>query len=114
MAAAWDPGIVGGPTNSHISGFVTGKILYRKTENVLCSGADTTIPAPGKGACPIGSLQGCDRKLELQDGILCSWISDLCGSVAWKTGARIFLPFGLIQDLLNKIPFQRRSGHFGR
>ncbi len=79
-------------TNSHISGFVTGKDLDRKIEKCLCSGAELLFLPRGKRGLSHWFPSGCDRKLELQDGILCSWISDLCRSVAWKTGVRISLP----------------------
>lgn len=92
MAAAWDPGIVGGPyKQSHIR-LCDWKDLYRKNEKCLCSGAELLFLPRSKRGLSHWFPSGCDRKLELQDGILCSWISDLCGSVAWKTGVRISLP----------------------
>ena len=92
MAAAWDPGIVGGPyKQSHIR-LCDWKDLYRKTEKCLRSGAELLFLPRGKRGLSHWVPSGCDRKLELQDGILCSWLSDLCGSAAWKTGVRISLP----------------------
>lgn len=92
MAATWNPGIVGGPyKQSHIR-LCYWKDLYRKTEKRLCSGAELLFLPRSKRGLSHWFPSGCDRKLELQDGILCSWISDLCGSAAWKTGVRISLP----------------------
>ena len=57
MAAAWNPGIVGGPyKQSHIR-VCDWKDLYRKTEKCLCSGAELLFLSRSTGACPIGSLQ---------------------------------------------------------
>ena len=56
MAAAWDPGIVGGLTNSHISVY-NWQNLYRKTEKCLCSGAELLFLPRGKRGLPYWSLQ---------------------------------------------------------
>ena len=92
MAAAWDPGIVGGPYKQSHIGLCDWKDLYLKNEKCLCSGAELLFLPRSKRGLSHWFPSGCDRKLELQDGILCSWISDLCRSVAWKTGVRISLP----------------------
>ena len=44
-------------TNSHISGFVTGKIYTGKMKNVCVPGLNCYSCPGARGACPIGSLQ---------------------------------------------------------
>lgn len=44
-------------TNSHISGFVTGKIYTGKLKNVCVPGLNCYSCPGARGACPIGSLQ---------------------------------------------------------
>ena len=57
MAAAWDPGIVGGPyKQSHIRVY-NWQDIYRKTEKCMCSGAELLFLPGATGACPIGSFQ---------------------------------------------------------
>ena len=78
-------------TNSHISGFVTGKIYTGKLKNVCVPGLNCYSCPGARGACPIGSLQAVIGSWNFKMA-LCSWISDLCRSAAWKTGVRISLP----------------------
>ena len=44
-------------TNSHISGFVTGKIYTGKLKNACVPGLNCYSCPGAAGACPIGSLQ---------------------------------------------------------
>ena len=44
-------------TNSHVSGFVTGKIYTGKLKNVCVPGLNCYSCPGAVGACPIGSLQ---------------------------------------------------------
>ena len=44
-------------TNSHLSGFVTGKIYTGKLKNVCVPGLNCYSCPGATGACPIGSLQ---------------------------------------------------------
>ena len=44
-------------TNSHVSGFITGKIYTGKLKNVCVPGLNCYSCPGATGACPIGSLQ---------------------------------------------------------
>ena len=44
-------------TNSHVSGFVTGKIYTGKLKNVCVPGLNCYSCPGATGACPIGSFQ---------------------------------------------------------
>lgn len=50
--------------------------------------------------------------MEFQDGLLCGGISYLHRSYGGKADLRFSLSFGLIQDLLNKIPFPKKIRTF--
>ncbi len=52
-------------TNSHISGFVTGKIYTGKLKNACVPGLNCYSCPGAAGACPIRFLTGCGWKLEL-------------------------------------------------
>ena len=70
-------------TNGYVLGFSQGKI-YRGDSKKICVPGLNCYSCPGAiGSCPIGSLMG---------RFVCGW---LC-------------PFGLVQDLLHKIPFVKK------
>ena len=52
-------------TNSHISGFVTGKIYTGKAEKCLCSGTELLFMSWGSRSLSHWFLTGCGWKLEL-------------------------------------------------
>lgn len=55
---------------------------------------------------------GGSRQLEFQDGLLCHWISDLHRTLIGRLVCGFLCPFGLIQDLLHKIPFPKKIRTF--
>ena len=77
--------------NSHVTGFVTGKIYTGKLKNACVPGLNCYSCPGAVGACPIGSSSGCDRELEFQDGLLCGGISYLHWSYGGKTDLRFSL-----------------------
>ena len=77
-------------THSRVSGFVTGKIYTGKLKHACVPGLNCYSCPGATGACPIGSLQAVIGRL-------------VCGFLC---------PFGLIQDLLNKIPFPKKMRTF--
>lgn len=89
--------------NANFKGFVTGSI-YKGNTKVMCAPGINCYSCPGAvGACPLGSLEGsfsADRStLFYMIGILALYAlmfgRMICG---W------LCPFGLIQELIHKIP----------
>lgn len=89
--------------NANLKGFVTGNI-YQGSSKLLCAPGLNCYSCPGAvGACPLGSLQGAfsagHSTLFYVGGILLLYCvlfgRMICGWVC---------PFGLIQELLYKIP----------
>lgn len=89
--------------NANLKGFVTGNI-YQGGSKILCAPGINCYSCPGAvGACPLGSLQGSfsahHSTLFYVGGILLLYCvlfgRMICGWVC---------PFGLIQELLYKIP----------
>ena len=108
MAAAWDPGIVGGPyKQSHIR-LCDWKDLYRKNEKCLCSGAELLFLPRSKRGLSHWFPSGCDRKLEYYVAGFLIFVGALLGRLV----CGFLCPFGLIQDLLNKIPFPKKIRTF--
>ena len=91
-------------TNSHISGFVTGKIYTGKLKNACVPGLNCYSCPGAVGSCPLGTLQNAlsamDRKLPFYIlGVLL-----LFGVTMGRTICGFLCPFGLVQELLYKIP----------
>ena len=112
MAAAWDPGIVGGPyKQSHIR-LCDWKDLYRKNEKCLCSGAELLFLPRSKRACPIGSLQAVIGSWNFKMAYYVAGFLIFVGALLGRLVCGFLCPFGLIQDLLNKIPFPKKIRTF--
>jgi ferredoxin len=98
-------------TNAHFAGFVTGKIYQGASKNLCLPGLNCYSCPGALGSCPIGSLQALIGSWKFNftfyvTGLLLG-LGTLCGRFicGW------LCPFGLVQDLLYKIPFplKRRS-----
>lgn len=112
MAAAWSPGIVGGPyKQSHIR-LCDWKDIYRKTEKCLCSGAELLFLPRARGACPIGSLQAVIGSWNFKMAYYVAGFLIFVGALLGRLVCGFLCPFGLIQDLLNKIPFPKKIRTF--
>lgn len=98
-------------TNSFVTGFTQGKI-YQGQVKKLCLPGLNCYSCPGAlGSCPIGSLQaviGAERKIPLYVSGMLIFIGALVGRLVcgW------LCPFGLVQDLLYKIPFFKKITAF--
>lgn len=95
-------------TNGYAAGFVKGNI-YKGPTKALCLPGLNCYSCPGAlGACPIGSLQAVlgDRNYKFAFYIVgfLMFVGALLGRVVcgW------LCPFGLVQDLLYKIPFVKK------
>ena len=113
-------------TNSHVTGFVTGKI-YKGPLKQICVPGMNCYSCPGAlGACPIGSLQAIFNQSDFSKGV---WSDSngylvtkplyyfafyvvgflmLVGALCGRLVCGFLCPFGLIQDLLHKIPLPKK------
>ena len=91
--------------NANLKGFISGKIYsYAAGTKFLCSPGINCYSCPGASmACPMGALQNSfsagQSTLAYVGGILL-----LYGIILGRTICGWLCPFGLIQDLLHKIP----------
>ena len=98
-------------SNSFLTGFARGKI-YMGTSKRFCLPGLNCYSCPGAlGACPVGALQaviGSEHKITLYVSGFLIFIGALFGRFVcgW------LCPFGLVQDLLYKIPFFKKIGTF--
>jgi len=91
-------------TNSYWPGFTTGKIYSGAIKNACVPGLNCYSCPGALGACPIGSLQAvaADRKYDFSFYI--AGFLALTGLVLGRLVCGWLCPFGLIQELIYKIP----------
>ncbi|MDR0897397.1 MAG: 4Fe-4S binding protein [Oscillospiraceae bacterium] len=99
-------------TNSYLTGFVTGKI-YQGQGKTLCVPGLNCYSCPGAwGSCPVGALQAVlgDRRFQFSCYIF--GFLTLVGALCGRFVCGWLCPFGLVQDLLHKIPFPKKIKAF--
>ena len=97
-------------TNGYAYGFLNGKI-YQGTLKYACVPGLNCYSCPGAlGSCPIGALQAVlnQRNVQIPLGVL--GFLFVFGSILGRFVCGWLCPFGLVQDLLHRIPlFQKRK-----
>ena len=95
-------------TNGYIEGFVNGTI-YRGKLKQLCVPGLNCYSCPGAlGSCPIGSLQAVIGDRQYKFTFYITGFLMVVGSVLGRFVCGWLCPFGLVQDLLHKIPFVKK------
>ena len=91
-------------TNGYLLGFVKGKI-YTGPSKALCLPGLNCYSCPGAlGSCPIGSLQAVLGSRNYRFSFYVIGFLMLAGSLFGRFICGWLCPFGLVQDLLYKIP----------
>lgn len=99
-------------TNSYLIGFVQGKIYKGKLKH-LCVPGMNCYSCPGAiGACPIGALQAVIGSWNFKFAFYVAGFLVFVGALVGRFVCGWLCPFGLIQDLLYKIPFFRKRKTF--
>ncbi len=99
-------------TNGYLIGFVTGKIYTGKLKN-LCVPGMNCYSCPGAlGSCPIGSLQAVITGRDKKFSFYVIGFLFLVGAFIGRFVCGYLCPFGLVQDLLNKIKFPLKINKF--
>ena len=96
-------------TNGYLYGFLNGKI-YRGGLKYACVPGLNCYSCPGAvAACPIGALQALlnQRGFQLPFAVLGFFF--LFGSLLGRFVCGWLCPFGLVQDLLHKVPIFRKK-----
>lgn len=96
-------------TNGYLYGFLNGRIYQGKTK-YLCVPGLNCYSCPGAVAsCPMGALQALLNQRGFQVPFAVLGFFFLFGSIMGRFICGWLCPFGLVQDLLHKIPLFRKS-----
>ena len=96
-------------TNGYLYGFLHGKI-YRGSLKYACVPGLNCYSCPGAMAsCPIGALQALLNQRGFQVPFAALGVFFVFGSVLGRFVCGWLCPFGLVQDLLHKLPLFRKK-----
>ncbi len=95
-------------TNGYVAGFLQGKI-YQGTSKQLCLPGLNCYSCPGAlGACPIGSLQAVLSSRNYGFSFYIVGFFLIIGALVGRLVCGWLCPFGLVQDLLHRIPLGKK------
>lgn len=99
-------------SNSYLTGFMQGRI-YRGSLKNLCMPGMNCYSCPGAlGACPIGAMQAVIGNWNFKFAFYVAGFLMFVGALIGRFVCGWLCPFGLIQDLLHKIPFPKKIKTF--
>lgn len=99
-------------TNSYLLGFAQGKIYRGKIKNLCVPGLNCYSCPGAVGACPIGAMQAVIGSWNFKFAFYVAGFLMFVGALMGRFVCGWLCPFGLIQDLLHKIPFLRKINTF--
>lgn len=99
-------------SNSYLAGFLQGKIYQGKLKNLCVPGLNCYSCPGALGACPIGALQAVIGSWNFKLAFYVSGFLIFVGALVGRLVCGWLCPFGLIQDLLHKIPFFKKISTF--
>lgn len=99
-------------TNIHLTGFLRGKIYQGKLKNVCVPGLNCYSCPGAVGACPIGAIQAVVGSWNFKFAYYTIGFLIFTGALIGRLVCGFLCPFGLIQDLLHKIPFPKKIRTF--
>lgn len=95
-------------TNGYLYGFLQGKI-YRGKLKYACLPGLNCYSCPGAlGSCPIGAMQAVIGSWNFKFAFYVAGFLVFFGALMGRFACGWLCPFGLIQELLHKIPFPRK------
>ncbi len=102
----------GAVTNSYVTGFAAGKI-YQGSLKTVCVPGLNCYSCPGAlMSCPIGSLQAVIGSRSFSFSCYVFGLILLFGAFMGRMVCGFLCPFGLVQELLHRIPFPVKKKGF--
>lgn len=95
-------------TNGYIKGWLSGKIYKGKLKNICVPGLNCYSCPGAVGSCPVGSLQAVLSSGRYKVSLYVLGFIGLFGLFFGRLICGFACPFGLVQDLLYKIPFPKK------
>lgn len=95
--------------NANFKGFFTGEIYGGAVKNVCVPGLNCYSCPGAIGSCPIGALQALLNRQGFQIPFGMIGFFFLMGSLMGRFICGWLCPFGLVQDLLHKVPIFRKK-----
>ena len=99
-------------TNSYLVGFAKGKIYDGKLKNLCVPGLNCYSCPGALGSCPIGAMQAVIGSWNFRMAFYVAGFLVFVGALMGRFVCGWLCPFGLIQDLLHKIPFEKKISTF--
>lgn len=99
-------------SNSYLAGFAKGKIYQGKLKNLCVPGLNCYSCPGALGSCPVGAMQAVVGSWNFKLTFYVAGFLMFTGALTGRFVCGWFCPFGLIQDLLHKIPFPKKIGIF--
>ena len=98
--------------NANFKGFFTGKLYDGQTKGICVPGLNCYSCPGAVGACPVGSLQNSLSSYRFKIPYYVIGLILFFGTLLGRLICGFLCPFGLLQDLLNKIPFPIKLKRF--
>lgn len=95
-------------SNGYVKGFAEGHIFDGATKYVCVPGMNCYSCPGALGSCPVGSLQATLTAREYKISMYVVGMLVVFGAFFGRVVCGFLCPFGLIQDLLYKIPFVKK------
>ncbi len=99
-------------TNSYLAGFLNARLYQGKLKNICVPGLNCYSCPGALGSCPVGALQAVIGSRHFKLTFYVSGFLIFVGAIVGRFVCGWLCPFGLIQDLLHKIPFLRKISSF--
>ncbi|MGL4485146.1 MAG: 4Fe-4S binding protein [Anaerovoracaceae bacterium] len=96
-------------TNGNFQGFITGRIFQGPTKAVCVPGLNCYSCPGALGACPIGSIQALANSTKFSVSFYVFGFLTFIGALGGRFVCGWLCPFGLVQDLIDKIPFRKKN-----
>ena len=99
-------------TNSYLTGFAQGKIYKGSLKNICVPGLNCYSCPGALGSCPIGAMQSVLGSRNYRFTFYMVGFFMVVGALLGRFVCGWLCPFGLIQEILYKIPFFKRISTF--
>ena len=99
-------------TNSYLIGFFRGRIYTGPLKNLCVPGLNCYSCPGALGSCPIGAFQAVIGSARYKAALYVSGFLIFIGALTGRFVCGFLCPFGLIQELLHKIPFPKKLRTF--